>query len=83
MIFKNWFKKEIKIMQWNDLSILPENNKVVLLYVKNDDSDRIIETISIGTFNVAKGWSIGLREPFEAMRREYSVYKWMQIPLPE
>jgi len=82
MIFKNWFRKEECDMQWNELNILPEDNKVLLLYVKRDGVEEGQDTIATGKFNIAKGWSIGLSGAFEPLSRDYSVAKWMEIPLP-
>lgn len=81
MRFKNWFIKEEEAMQWNELKILPEDDKVILLHVKQDASD-VVESICTGKFNIAKGWRTGLGTSFSQIPDNFSVLKWMEIPLP-
>ncbi len=69
-------------MQWNDLKILPEDDKVILLYVKKDE-DTLVESICTGKFNIAKGWRTGLGSTYSPLPDNFSVIKWMEIPLPE
>lgn len=68
-------------MQWNDLSVLPQDNAIVLVFVRNDNGGENCETIATAKFNLGKGWLIGFSS-FESLHREYSVIKWMEIPLP-
>ena len=68
-------------MQWNDLSVLPQDNAIVLVFVRNDNGGENSETVATAKFNLGKGWLIGFSN-FESLHREYSVVKWMEIPLP-
>lgn len=69
-------------MQWNDLKVLPEDNAIVLVYVKNDNGDEKTDAVATAKFEVGKGWSIGFRGTFDPLNRDFTVSQWMQIPLP-
>lgn len=77
----NWFKKGTT-MQWHDLTEFPEHNRVVLVYIKNDNGDSTSDVITTANFSRGKGWALGLGSGFKSLNNEYSVSHWAELVFP-